>query len=327
MQAKLAILIVNYRTPGLTVDCLRSLVPEVQANPVTRVLVVENGSGDDSAAVLGTAIESNGWAPWCELIVAGRNWGFAGGNNRAYERLRDTGGARYILLLNSDTIVQPGSLAFSLAVMERDQTIGAMSCRLLNRDGSAQNVCRRFPSPARCLAATFSLPWRLPSLFGWADCDDEGWDRNTVARDVDWLGGAFMLLRGEWVDRHGLLDERFFFYGEDIEICYRVRRSGLRCRYEPGATVVHLGGASSDPSRMTAGKRSIHGWRGRYLVQRYCYGTMADWFLRFQDLCNVGLRVAWGRLRGRSKTPSHITMADELNILKRNWSTWSEPAT
>lgn len=325
MQARLAIVIVNFRTPGVTVDCLRTLAAEVAANQGVRVVVVENGSGDTSAVQLREAIERHGWQNWCDLVVSDRNWGFSGGNNRGYERVMETGGAEYILLLNSDTLVEPGCVRFCLDVMDRDKSVGALSCRLLNRDGTVQNTCRKFPTPLRCLAATFSLPWRLPRLFSWADCDDEGWDRNRTARDVEWIGGAFMMLRGPWVEKHGLLDERFFFYGEDIEICHRVWRSGLRCRYEPGATITHLGGASSDPSRMAAGKRNIHSWRGRYLVQRYCYGAWAEWLLRVQDVCNVGLRVLWGRLRRRTASPAHAAMVEELRVLRTNWSRWSKP--
>ena len=326
MKSRLAIIIVNFRTPGLTVDCLASLESEVAANPGTRVIVVENGSGDDSARQVASAIESRGWGGWCTLVVSEKNWGFAGGNNRGVERVSAEGGTDYFLLLNSDTVVKPGCLSFCLGLMDRDATIGAMSCRLLNPDGTPQNVCRRFPTPMRCLAATFALPWRFPRLFGWAECEDLGWDRNTIAKDVDWLGGAFMLLRGDWVARYKGLDERFFFYGEDIEICHRIHRTGLRCRYDPGATVIHFGGQSSDPTRMAAGKRSVHSWRGRYLVQRFCYGRLAELLLRTQDLINVGLRVAWGRLTGRRSTERHQVMAGELRVLLRNWSKWGEHA-
>ena len=320
MGTRLAIIIVNYRTPGLTVDCLRSLAPEVAANPGTRVVVVENGSGDDSGAKIKDAIDGNRWSAWCTLIVTEKNWGFAGGNNRGQERVMQEGGADYVLLLNSDTLVQPGCLKQTVELMEADRGIGLLSCRLLNKDGSAQNVCRKFPSPLRCVIGAFSLPWKMPRLFGWADCEDLTWDRNTVARDVDWLGGAFMLIRGEWLAKHKGLDERFFFYGEDIEICHRVWRTGYRCHYDPTSTVVHLGGSSSDPTRMAAGTRSVHSWRGRYLVQRFCYGRTADWLLRWVDLINVRLRLMFNRGKG----PKEQELSEALGMLRDNWSKWNE---
>lgn len=314
----------NFRTPTVTLDCLRSLEPEVAANPGTRVVVLDNGSGDDSVERIREGIAAQGWGSWCDLVAESNNWGFAGGNNRALDHANRGGGAEYVLLLNSDTLVHPGCLAYCLSVMDKDATIGTMTCLLLNRDGSPQNVCRKFPTPLRCLACSFSLPWRLPKLFGWANCDDPNWDRMTTVRDVDWLAGAFMLLRGDWIAKHGLLDERFFFYSEDVEICHRIWKSGFRCHYDPRARITHLGGASSDPSRMSTGKLNIHSWRGRYLAQRICYGWWAYLLLRICDIVNVGARVLWGALTGKRRTEAHKTMAEELRVLIRNWSRWRD---
>lgn len=316
---ELAIIVVNFRTPTLTLGCLRSLEPEVACNPGTRVVVVENGSGDESAVRLRREIEARQWSAWCTLVESDVNWGFAGGSNRGIERVQHEGGAERVLLLNSDTVVHPGCLARCQAVMRADRRVGAMSCRLLNADGTLQNVCRRFPTPARCIAAALSLPWRFPRAFGWADCEDPGWDRTTSARDVDWLGGAFLMLRGDWIARHGALDERFFFYGEDIELCYRIRRTGLRCYYDPVATVTHLGGASSDPSRMTSDTRTVHRWRGRYLVQRVCYGGVAETIVRCTDIVTSAARVGWGWLVGR-KSAEQRSLAEVVRFLLRNWS-------
>jgi GT2 family glycosyltransferase len=326
MEARLVIIIVNFRTAGLTIDCLRSLEPEVAANPGTKVIVVDNGSGDDSAAQIVGAIERGAWRSWCELNASDKNWGFAGGNNRGFERILAKGGAEFYLLLNSDTIVREGCLSRCLRLMESDPTVGLMSCRLLNADGTVQNACRRFPSPARCLATALSLPWRMPRLFSWADCHDPSWDRNTVARDVDWVLGAFMFVRGDWVAKHGPLDERFFFYGEDVEFCHRIWRTGFRCRYDPSATIVHLGGSSSDPSRMAAAARNVHMWRGRYLAQRLCYGRLAELFLRGLDLANVSARIVLGRVRGRRETPGYKVLTESLGVLRRNWNKWGAPS-
>src|SRR5260221_7774153 len=92
--------------------------------------------------------------------------------------------------------------------------------------------------------------------------------------------GAIRLGGEVWNAKSGPLDERFFFYGEDVEFCHRVWRTGFRCHYDPKPTIMHLGGASSDPSRMAAASRNIHVWRGRGLVQRLCYGRLAGDFLR-----------------------------------------------
>lgn len=321
-QAPLAILVVNFRTPGRTIDCLKSLEGEIRALRGARVVVVENGSGDDSPVMLADAIASNGYSDWCTLIHSDENVGFARGNNLGVARVMAEGGARYFLLLNNDTIVEPGCLQYCVQAMESDPTVGALTCRLLNADGTVQNVCRRFPTPLRCLAEALSLPWRLPRLFSWADCEDLDWDRNIETRNVDWIGGAFMLLRGSWVARYGGLDGRFFFYGEDIEICHRIHRSNYLCRYDPGATVTHVGGASSDPTRMSNAARNFHFWRGRYLVQRICYGKTAELFVRSLDVLTASRRVVWSRLAGRAQSPTHVTNTETLRFLVHNWGSW-----
>lgn len=309
----------------MTIDCLKSLAPEITANPGVSAFVIENGSEDNSAEIIAEFINSNNCQDWCSLIISERNRGFAGGNNLGIEKVIASGGANYYLLLNSDTVVEPGCLKHCLRVMDSDLGIGAMSCRLLNVDRTIQNVCRRFPTPLRCTVSAFSLPWRLPRLFSWADCEDMGWDRNTVACDVDWIGGAFMFIRGDWIACHRGFDERFFFYGEDIELCHRIQSTGFRCHYDPGSTVVHFGGASSDPGRLPASSRSFHRWRGRYLVQQICYGDIAKLFLQLIDIFTVLRRIILRMLMGRTKAAEYLEMREVLLMLMRNWRKWSGP--
>lgn len=294
-RVRLAVLIVNFRTPGLTVDCLRSLAPEVEEAGEVHVEVVDNGSGDGSTERIGEAIEREGWRRWAHLTALGRNYGFAGGNNRAYEAAPE---ADYVLLLNSDTLVHRGCLRHCLAVMEERPEVGAMSCAVLNTDGTPQNAVRHLPHPLRLLMRMSTLPYRLPNLLGWTDPEDEHWDRLREKREVGWIGGAFLLLRGAFLRRHGLLDEDFFFYGEDIELCHRVWKAGYRCYYDPGASITHLGGGSSDASRISAEKVDAHRWRARYLIQRKLYGRWAEWLIRAADIFEWSLRNLVYSMRG-----------------------------
>ncbi len=312
----LLVVIVNFRTPDLTIQCLRSLAPEVASlgGPArVRVIVVDNASGDDSVARLTAAIEHE-FASWCRLVVSPRNGGFAYGNNRGIEA---GGPARHTLLLNSDTIVAPGCLAHCLRVMDEDAGIGAMSCRLLNADGSVQNVCRRFPTPMRLIVSATGLTWKLPRLFAWANTEDPAWDRATTRRDVDWLGGAFLLVRGEVMGALKGLDEGFFFYGEDIEFCHRVWRLGYRCHYDPRVTTTHLGGSSSDPTRMASAARSTHHWRGRYLVLRTCHGVLAAWLVRAVDVLAYSLRALGHRLLRGAASSGYAHHRDVLRVITR----------
>ena len=287
----LLVVILNYRTAGLTLDCLASLAQVLDEVPGTRALVVDNGSGDDSAARLADAIESHQWGGWCELLALPENVGFAAGNNRGLDRLKTTyREAQWVLLLNSDTIVHPGALRLSHEAMQANPKIGLMSCRLRSPDGSTQNVARRFPSPLRQILCVFGLPWIFPRVFGWADVYDVPAAQLEIKRDCDWIIGAYMFIRRSALDQVGGMDESFFFYGEDIEFCHRFHRHGWRVHYDPGASIVHLGGSSSDPTRLARKTKDSYILKARYHVQRQCYGRAAAWAVRAGDIAAFGLR-------------------------------------
>jgi N-acetylglucosaminyl-diphospho-decaprenol L-rhamnosyltransferase len=310
----LLIIVVNYRTPRLTVDCLASIAPQIP-EVGGRVVLVDNASGDDSVPALEAAIRDRGWQGWVELVKSSVNTGFAGGNNIGFRRLADLPEAKFVLLLNSDTVVDPGVLRYCVDRMAADPTIGVLSCLLLNGDRTVQNTARRFQTPSRLLAHTFGLPWSMPRLFAWADSEDLGWDRRTEARDVEWLGGAFMMIRREVIERVGGLDEGFFFYGEDAEFCHRVWKAGWRVRHDPGRTVIHFGGASSDPARLAARQRSTYQWQARYLFQRRCYGPAAEWLARLADLTSGGLRYLKMAARGERQSEKATLQRDMLTLL------------
>jgi GT2 family glycosyltransferase len=314
----LLIIILNYRTPKLTVDCLRSLADKLDEVPGTRALVVDNGSGDDSAAVISRAISENCWGDWCELMALPENLGFAAGNNRGLATLqtrhRD---CQWVLLLNSDTIVLPGALRLSLTVMRDEPKIGAMSCRLLNADGSIQNVARPFPSPGRTILCAFGMPWLFPRLFGWADVYDGPAAQLTLKRDCDWIIGAYMFIRREAIEQIGGLDEGFFFYGEDIEFCHRFRSAGWRVHYDPEPAITHFGGASSDPSRVATKQKSRYMWQARYLVQRKCHGAASAWAVRLADIAAFSLRKIKMLLCGKRRSDGYHDASDALRLLLR----------
>src|SRR5687768_16488864 len=122
---RLLIVIVNYRTASLTVDCLRSLEPEVRAAPGTRVVVTDNLSGDDSVPRLQAAVRDNGWNAWAEVMPLPRNGGFAYGNNEGIRpALESADPPDYVLLLNPDTVVRPGAIEALLDFMEARPAVG-----------------------------------------------------------------------------------------------------------------------------------------------------------------------------------------------------------
>jgi len=303
--ASLVVIVLNFRTPDITIDCLRTLAPEAKHNPGMKVILVDNASGDNSVEKIETAIKQNGWdSGWLEFRPLQINLGFAGGNNLVLrEQMNLPSPPRYLLLLNSDTLLRPGCITTCTAIMEADPKIGALSCMLRNLDGSVQNPCRKFPEPFIAAISAIGLPWLLPPLFRWADLDDGGWDRTVGPRDVEWIGGAFFFTRTSTLQEAGILDEDFFFLGEDCEWCYRIHKHGWKIRFDPSAEIVHFGGASSDATRVRNFAKNVHTWRARFLVQRKCYGTFEESILRNIYLLMFRLRLAVLSitLRGRSE--------------------------
>lgn len=314
---RLAVIILNFRTPQITIDCLQTLENEVPRNPGMRVILVDNNSGDDSVPLIREAIDRNAWnSGWLDFRPFGKNLGFAGGNNAVMrELIASPDCPEYLLLLNSDTLVHEGCIEYCRLLMDRESGIGAMSCQLLNRDGSVQNVCRLFPRPDRETARALGLPWIFPSLFGWADLEDTGWDRSREARDVEWVGGAFMMLRTLALRETGVMDEEFFFYGEDCELCFRMHRWGWRVYFDPGGSIVHLCGASSDGQRMRNRTKDILTWKARFLTQRKCYGSLSAWWIRSLYLFSFSSRKLWMDLTGRTGSAAYDGLKEGLDQL------------
>lgn len=151
---RLLVVIVNYRTPSLTIDCLRSLVGEVRALrgkplaaslPNTYVVVTDNASCDGSVEQITAAIQTEGWGDWASVMPLEHNGGYAFGNNAAIARaLQSTNPPQYFLLLNPDTIVRPGALQVLIDFMDKHPKVGIAGSRLEDRDGTPQCSAFRF---------------------------------------------------------------------------------------------------------------------------------------------------------------------------------------
>jgi N-acetylglucosaminyl-diphospho-decaprenol L-rhamnosyltransferase len=314
----LVIVILNYRTPGLTVDCLDSLQSRQAEIPGGfHAIVIENGSGDDSATRLRTAIDQRGWNDWITLLPLPENQGFAGGNNAALDLIQSQYSAvPYVLLLNSDTIVHPGALRHCYDLMQREPRIAVMSCQLQDADGSIQNTTRAFPTPLKQALCTFGLPWAWPKAFGWADIYHVSDELLRTPRDTEWLCGAFLFTRISALrEIGGRLDDSFFFYGEDIELCFRFHRHNWRVHYDPAVAITHIGGSSSDPTRVDERLKNAYVWQARYRIQRVCYGRPAAAFVRACDVCALSLRKAKLFLSGQRRTDRYRSVSDALSIL------------
>lgn len=276
---RLLVVIVNYKTPGLTIDCLRSLESEVRSLPGTRVVVTDNASGDGSVEKIGAAIETEGWGDWASLMPLERNGGFAYGNNAAIRPvLQSTNPPPYFLLLNPDTIVRPGALQALVEFMDKHPEVGIAGSRLEDPDGTPQHSAFRFHTIQSELDYGLRIGLVSKVLTKWLVAPPI----SDQTCQTDWVAGASMIVRREVFEAVGLMDEAYFMYYEEMDFCLQARRAGWSCWYVPQSRIVHLVGQSSgvtDTKRPA--KRLPQYWfdsRRRYFLKNHgwLYAALAD---------------------------------------------------
>jgi N-acetylglucosaminyl-diphospho-decaprenol L-rhamnosyltransferase len=300
---ELAIVVLNYRTAELTVDCLGSLVGQV--GPSRQVFVVDNASGDGSADRIERAIVDNGWSSWARLVRSPRNGGFAAGNNLVLGSVV----AQAYLLLNSDTLACPGAIEGLWEAARQRPEAGLIGPGLLDGDGHPDRSFFRAPAPPTELvrSARTALLTRLLSRF------DPLLPPTDQPREVDWVGFACVLIRRELLEQIGLLDEGYFMYFEDIDYCRRARRAGWQVLYWPDAKVVHLLGRSSKVTPAEAARRR---------APRYYYEARARYFAKFygrrglwlaNTFWHLGRSIAWAK-SAVGRPPRHGRQREALDI-------------
>lgn len=227
----LSIVIVSYNTREMTRDCLASVASQSYALRV-QTIVVDNNSQDGSVAMIEAEF------PEVELIVNSDNRGFAAANNQAFARCQ----GQYILLLNSDTIVLDDVLSASVDYLQRHPKVGAMGCQVLNTDRTIQSTCSGYPTLTRLLIMTLALD-RIPGLSMLDHYLMRRW-RREEEREVEVISGCYLMVRRTVLAEVGMLDERFFFFGEETDWCRRIREAGSRLVFAPVGCIVHYGGGS-----------------------------------------------------------------------------------
>jgi GT2 family glycosyltransferase len=233
MALDLSIIIVNWNTR----DLLQRCIADVYANTGSldyEVIVVDNASQDDSVALLRREF------PKVQVIENETNTGFSVANNQG---IRISTG-RYCLLLNTDAFVHPGALETMVKFMDENPQAGAGGCRLYNEDGSLQRSCTSFPTLATELWQALWLDRTFPRsrIFGryWMTY----WDFDEDC-EVDSVIGACMILRRDALDEVGLLDEGYFMYSEEVDLCFRMKQAGWKVMFTPKATATHIWGGTS----------------------------------------------------------------------------------
>ncbi len=241
----LSIIIVTYNTADVTLGCLGSLAAQDFRHHI-EIVVVDNGSVDDSIERIEREHGS------VRLIRNEVNAGFAQANNLGMRATR----GRYVLLLNSDTVLTDNGLDQLIDWMDDTPGCGLLTCRLLNPDGSYQPSLRRFPSLfSAVMDALFLTPVlaRIPPLQPLTLTQPEPAGRILIQQ----AAGAFLLLRRSMVDEIGMLDDRFFMYYEDVDYCLRVAQSRFDAVYTPDVSIIHLGGSTYRRHRMAATRQRL----------------------------------------------------------------------
>lgn len=261
---KLSVIIVNYNTKELLINCIRS-INENPPHGDYEILVADNGSSDGSEAVADL--------PCVTFIPMGENAGFAKANNKALELAK----GEFVLFLNPDTLVLKNTLDACINFFE-DPSVGCVGCRVLLENGSLDLACRRgFPTLGNALFKFTGLDKLFKNRFF------SGYNLLYMPEDaiypIDCIVGAFMMLPKKILDTIGSFDERFFMYGEDIDLCYRIHLAGLKTIYNGAHSIIHKKRASSKKS--SAAKNAFYDSMWLYYEKHFAasHSKISNWLI------------------------------------------------
>ena len=240
----LSIIIVNWNTKDLLLQCLKSVYKAVKEME-TEVIVIDNGSQDGSGMEVGRTF------PAVQLIENEKNLGFAKAANQG---LRKASG-RYALLLNPDAQVKEGAIDRMCSFMDAHPEAGVVGTQLLNADGSKQNSIANFPSLATELLNKSLLRRLFPDRFPGKERD------YPEPVEVDSVIGAGMMVRRDTMEQVGLLDEGYFLFLEETDWCYRMKKAGWKIYHVPRAEIYHFQGKSAEREKNRA---RVEYYRSRY---------------------------------------------------------------
>ena len=279
-----SVVIVSFNTREVLRECLRSIERESNGLRV-EVLVVDNNSADGSQEMIRNDF------PLYRLIESKVNLGFASANNLAVQAAR----GRHLVLLNSDAFLCANSLRIAVEQMDKTPAAGLAGGRLIGRDLSWQPSARMFPNLLTDLFVFTGLAYRYPKsrIFGRFD---RTWANPTLPAEVDWVPGAFSIIRAEALARVGSFDPTFFLYSEEVDLCRRIKNAGYQIWYWPEIVVIHVGGESSRQMRdleISSSGSQLIVWRMRstLLYYRKHHGAAA-WFAKQMELALFRL-FAW----------------------------------
>jgi GT2 family glycosyltransferase len=229
---KISIIIVNFNTAKYVLDCLFSIYNSNFPKEDLEVIVVDNASKEE--------LRIKNYELRIKLIKNKQNVGFAVANNQGIKQAK----GEYILLLNPDTLVEKETLTTMIDFMEKNSRVGVTTCRINLSNGELDDACHRgFPTPWRAFCQFSGLSALFPDSLllngyhlGYKDLDK--------IHEIEAVAGAFMLIRRKVGEEVGWLDEDYFWYGEDLDFCYRVKQKGWKVMFVPTVKILHYKGVS-----------------------------------------------------------------------------------
>jgi len=315
-EHKVSIIVVSFNTRELLRQCLKSTLAEcgrLPAGGTAEILVVDNASTDGSPEMVESEF-AEAALPYgsaqVRLIRSAVNLGFAGANNVAMRQAL----GRYIVLLNSDALFHAGALRMAIQRMDLNTSAGVGGARLVGPQGEWQPSARSFPTLWHVFVVFSGLAGRFPKsrLFG---AFDRTWASANLSAEIDWVPGAFSIMRREALARTGLFDPRFFLYCEEVDLCRRIKAEGFKVLYWPDVVVTHIGGESGrqlSDLEFSDSDSQVTLWRMRatLLYFRKHHGVRV-WGIRLLEdamHCMRWLRNRW------SRNPARRLRAEEARL-------------
>ena len=297
---KLLIVTVNYRIPELTEKCLRSIANDRARLPEhTRMVVVDNDSGDGSYEKIANAIRRNGWEEWAEVVASGHNGGFAYGNNVAIRRALDSNDPPdYIWLLNPDAESLEGAGQALIDFLETHPKAGLATSRYDESATGPNATAFRDFSILTELVTTL----RIGLLERLLPRGVVHFEPQQHPHPADWISGTSLMIRREVFDDIGLMDEGYFLYFEESDFCLQAQRHGWECWYVPESRILHVLGAATGFSHGDGREpRRPRYWfesRRRYFIKNFGLG-----YAMLADLAHLTGFALWQLRRALQQKP------------------------
>lgn len=307
----LTVVIINYRTADMVINCLKTLLPEL-IDVSCCIVIIDNASNDGSFENIRDWVSESGDTAIIKLVGSMSNGGFSSGNNLGIKE-RDS---KYYLLLNSDTLIRPQSIQLLLKSASVNKYAGLITPRLEWPDGSPQESCFLFHSPLSELISSAQTGFitKLLSKYNVPLATIDG------ASKPDWSSFACVLIKKEVFNDVGFMDDGYFMYFEDAEFCHRARKAGWKVLNEPSAHVVHLRGGSSPVKENTKLRKRLP----RYYYEsrtRYFYQTHGWLGLTSANLLWIAGRIISKIRQMLGRSDKAVSEKQWLDI----WINWLNP--